>query len=229
MRYAIYFTPPQGHAFTVTASRWLGRDAFSNASIEQAPVAGFSPDEIKDLTADPRRYGFHATLKAPFGLKDGETQDSLMEGFEQFCANTKTFDIPKVIVDQLGPFFAVVPDQVYPALQDFTASVVQYFERFRAPLSDADMARRKPEKLSERQRQLLEQWGYPYVMEEFRFHMTLTGPVDAEQSPAMRDTLEKTFAEFTHGALPVSGLGLFVEESRGAPFAVLKWLPLKAA
>ncbi|THF49007.1 DUF1045 domain-containing protein [Allorhizobium terrae] len=229
MRYAIYFTPPQGHAFTVTASRWLGRDAFSNASIEQAPVAGFSPDEIKDLTADPRRYGFHATLKAPFSLKDGETQDSLMEGFEQFCANTKTFDIPKVIVDQLGPFFAVVPDQVHPALQDFTASVVQYFERFRAPLSDADMARRKPEKLSERQRQLLEQWGYPYVMEEFRFHMTLTGPVDAEQSPAMRDALEKTFAEFTHGALPVSGLGLFVEESRGAPFTVLKWLPLKAA
>ncbi|OLP45236.1 DUF1045 domain-containing protein [Rhizobium oryziradicis] len=229
MRYAIYFTPPQGHALTVAASSWLGRDAFFNESIDQAPIAGFSQEEIKGLTAEPRRYGFHATLKAPFSLKDGETQESLMDGFQEFCTNTVAFDIPKVVVGQLGPFFAVVPDQVYPALQDFTTSVVQFFERFRAPLSDADMARRKPEKLSERQRQLLEQWGYPYVMEEFRFHMTLTGPVDAAQSPAMRDALENTFADFTHGALPVSGLGLFVEESRGAPFTILRWLPLRAA
>lgn len=229
MRYAIYFTPPQGHAFTVAASRWLGRDAFEGATVEQAPVPGFSTDEIVALTADPRRYGFHATLKAPFSLKEGETQEGLVEAFQDFCANTEAFDIPNVIVGQLGPFFAVVPDQVYPSLQDFTASVVQQFERFRAPLSEADIARRKPERLSERQRQLLEQWGYPYVMEEFRFHMTLTGPVDAAQSPAMRDALENVFADFTHRALPVSGLGLFVEESRGAPFTVLSWLPLKAA
>ncbi len=229
MRYAIYFTPPQGHALTVAASRWLGRDAFAGATVEQAAVPGFSNDEIIALTADPRRYGFHATLKAPFSLKAGETEEGLIDAFQDFCAKTEAFDIPNVIVGQLGPFFAVVPDQVYPQLQDFTASVVQHFEPFRAPLSEADIARRKPEKLSERQRQLLAQWGYPYVMEEFRFHMTLTGPVDAAQSPAMRDALESVFADFTHRALPVSGLGLFVEQSRGAPFTVLRWLPLKAA
>lgn len=229
MRYAIYFTPPQGHALTVAASRWLGRDAFAGTAVEQAPVPGFSTDEIVALTAEPRRYGFHATLKAPFSLREGETEDSLIDAFQDFCANTAAFDIPNVIVGQLGPFFAVVPDQVYPALQDFTASVVQHFEPFRAPLSEADIARRKPEKLSERQRQLLEKWGYPYVMEEFRFHMTLTGPVDAAQSPAMRQVLDDVFADFTHRALPVSGLGLFVEQSRGAPFTVLRWLPLKAA
>lgn len=229
MRYAIYFTPPQGHTLTVAASRWLGRDAFEGTAVEQAPVPGFSNDEIVALTAEPCRYGFHATLKAPFSLREGETEDSLIDAFQDFCANTAAFDIPNVIVGQLGPFFAVVPDKVYPALQDFTASVVQHFEPFRAPLSETDIARRKPEKLSERQRQLLEQWGYPYVMEEFRFHMTLTGPVDAAQSPAMRDALESVFADFTHRALPVSGLGLFVEQSRGAPFTVLRWLPLKAA
>lgn len=229
MRYAIYFTPPKGHALTVAASRWLGRDAFDNRVVEQSSVSGFSSDDIFALTAEPRRYGFHATLKAPFSLKEGETEEGLIDAFEDFCANTAAFDIPNVIVGQLEPFFAVVPDQVYPQLQDFTASVVQHFERFRAPLSEADIARRKPEKLSERQRQLLAQWGYPYVMEEFRFHMTLTGPVDAAQSPAMRDALESVFADFTHRALPVSGLGLFVEQSRGAPFTVLRWLPLKAA
>ncbi|HBF30156.1 DUF1045 domain-containing protein [Rhizobium sp.] len=229
MRYALYFTPPQGHEFTVAASRWLGRDAFGDEVLEQHPVPGFSNDDIIALTAEPSRYGFHATLKAPFSLKDGETQESLMAAFQNFCASTAAFDIPNVAVGQLGPFFAVVPDQVYQPLQDFTAAVVQHFEPFRAPLSEADILRRKPERLSERQRQLLEQWGYPYVMEEFRFHMTLTGPVDAAQSPAMRDALETVFADFTHRALPVSGLGLFVEESRGAPFTVLSWLPLRAA
>lgn len=229
MRYAIYFTPPQGDALTVAASRWLGRDAFTDQQIEQAPVAGIAMDDLVALTAEPRRYGFHATLKAPFGLKEGETEESLMQAFQAFCQSNATFDIPKVVVGQLGPFFALVPAQTYPQLQDFTASIVEHFERFRAPLSEADVARRKPERLSERQRQLLDQWGYPYVMEEFRFHMTLTSAVDAEKSPAMRAALEAEFADFTHRALPVSGLGLFVEKSRGAPFTAVSWLPLKAA
>ncbi|MBB4952931.1 putative phosphonate metabolism protein [Agrobacterium vitis] len=229
MRYAIYFTPPQGHALTIAASRWLGRDAFSNQEMEQVPVPGVSSGEIAALTAEPRRYGFHATLKAPFSLKEGEAEESLVEAFEAFCASNTAFDIPNVIVGQLGPFFALVPDQTYPQLQDFTATVVQFFERFRAPLSDADMARRKPERLSERQRHLLEQWGYPYVMEEFRFHMTLTGPVDAAQSQTMQLALDDVFADYTHRALAISGLGLFIEKSRGAPFTAVSWLPLKAA
>lgn len=149
--------------------------------------------------------------------------------FSRFCKATPAFEIPKVVVNQLGPFFAVVPDAVHQPLQDFAASVVEVFEPFRAPLSEADIIRRKPEKLSERKRVLLDTWGYPYVMEEFRFHMTLTGPVDAERSDAMRAVLESRFADFTNRALLIGGLGLFVEPSRNAPFTVHRWLPLAGA
>nr|WP_156612792.1 DUF1045 domain-containing protein [Agrobacterium vitis] len=226
VRYALYFTPPKDDPLTLAAKRWLGRDAFTGADLDRQPVEGFSDDEITALTADPRRYGFHATLKAPFSLKEGESEAALLEMFSRFCKATPAFEIPKVVVNQLGPFFAVVPDSAHQPLQDFAASVVEAFEPFRAPLSEADIIRRKPENLSERKRALLETWGYPYVMEEFRFHMTLTGPVDAERSDAMRAVLENRFADFTNRALPIGGLGLFVEPSRNAPFTVHRWLPL---
>ena len=227
LRYAIYFTPPVDDPLTLAARHWLGRDAFSGALGEQAPVEGFSAEEIAGLTADPRRYGFHATLKAPFSLKEGASEAGLIEVFERFCQTVAAFEIPSAVVDQLGPFFALVPEHRHQPLQDFAASVVEAFEPFRAPLSEADIARRKPEKLSEGQRAMLDNWGYPYVFEEFRFHMTLTGPVGPEQSPAMRAALEARFADFNRRPLPVTGLGLFIEPNRGAPFIVHRWLPLK--
>lgn len=226
MRYAIYFTPPADDPLSLAAKQWLGRDAFSGASSEQAPVDGFSAEELATLTADPRRYGFHATLKAPFSLKEGESEADLIDAFERFCKAVPAFDVPSAVVDQLGPFFALVPEHRHQPLQDFAASVVEAFEPFRAPLSEADIARRKPEKLSEGQRAMLNTWGYPYVFEEFRFHMTLTGPVGPEQSPAMRAALEDRFADFNRRPLSIAGLGLFVEPSRNAPFVVYRWLPL---
>nr|WP_274706801.1 DUF1045 domain-containing protein [Allorhizobium sonneratiae] len=229
VRYAIYFTPPADAPLTRAASHWLGRDAFTGEDSPQPSVTGFTPERLAELTADPRRYGFHATLKAPFHLHDTKSEADLLEAFAAFCGKTAAFNIPSVIVSQIGPFFALVPDQTYTALQDFAASVVRHFEPFRAPLSEADMARRKPEKLNDSQRAHLLQWGYPYVFDDFRFHMTLTGPVTPEDSPAMQAELNGRFADITHQPLAITGLGLFIEDSRGAPFTVHSWLPLSGS
>lgn len=229
MRYALYFSPAADHPLTKTASRWLGRDAFTGEAFSTPEVDGLSPEEVHALTADPRRYAFHATLKAPFELAEGKTEAELVAAFEQFAATTQAFDIPNVIVGQLGRFFALVPDQVYPELQAFAARIVEDFEPFRAPLSDADIARRKPDTLSPEHRANLMRWGYPHVMDEFRFHMTLSGQVPPEQAPAMRAALEPRFAEFTHKPLSIDGIALFVEPARGADFIAHRWLPLKPA
>ncbi len=122
-----------------------------------------------------------------------------------------------------------MPDQVYPQLQDFAASVVRDFEPFRAPLSEADIARRKPERLSDSQRENLMRWGYHHVMDDFRFHMTLTGPAQPDIAPLLQSVLSARFAAFVDRPLTVSGLGLFVEPERGAPFTVKSWLPLSGA
>ena len=229
MRYALYFTPPADHPLTRTAAAWLGRDAFSGEDSAVEAAEAFAPETMTSLTAEPRRYGFHATLKAPFELAAERTEAELIARFEAFCAAQPAFDIPSIVVGQLGPFFALIPAQAHPPLQAFAAAVVEEFEPFRAPLSDADIARRKPERLSETQRAHLLRWGYPYVFEEFRFHMTLTGPVDPAQADAMRHLASARFAAFTDKPLRISGLALFVERERGAPFTVHAWLPLTGA
>jgi putative phosphonate metabolism protein len=215
VRYAIYFSPAKDHPLTEAASRWLGRNAFSGTLHDDH-------DDYADMTEEPRRYGFHATLKAPFELAEKYSEAELLTAFEDFAASQSTFEIPRVVVGALGPFFALVPDRTYQPLQDFAAEV----DRFRAPLSETDIARRRPQMLTESQRQNLSLWGYPHVMDDFRFHMTLTGRIDESEQLAMREVLSSRFSEFTDRPLSISSLALFIEETRGAPFTVHSWHPL---
>lgn len=226
MRYALYFTPPQQDPLTVTAGQWLGRDAFDGSTLKMPEVPEFSIETLMEITADPRRYGFHATLKAPFELMDGTDEAGLLAAAEKFAASVQPFEIPRMVVRQIGPYFALVPDTIYPVLQDFAAGVVEQFEPFRAPLSEADLARRNPEKLSESQRANLMRWGYHHVMEDFRFHMTLTGRVDPALAPSVMPVLQQRFADFIDRPLAVAALAIFIEPARGAPFTVHSLLPL---
>ncbi|TDK35521.1 DUF1045 domain-containing protein [Rhizobium deserti] len=226
MRYALYFSPARDHALTMAAARWLGRDAFTGETFPVPQLADLPADTVASMTADPRRYGFHATIKAPFELRQDRTEAELIAALEDFAGKMPSFDIPNVVVGQLGRFFALIPNQVYPDLQRFAASVVEAFEPFRAPLSEADIARRKPERLTVSERANLDRWGYPHVMDDFRFHMTLTGQVEPDLAPAMRRALDQCFAEFSDRPLSIDGLALFIEPSRGEPFTVHRWLPL---
>jgi putative phosphonate metabolism protein len=226
LRYALYFSPAEHHPLTKAAAVWLGRNAFTNQTFPTPDVADLEPETVHALTADPRRYGFHATLKAPFELAPGRSEDELLAALDAFAAETPAFAIPNVVVGQIGRFFALVPDMIYPELQRFAGRVVEAFEPYRAPLTEADIARRKPERLTLPERANLDRWGYPYVFDEFRFHMTLTGQVEPELAPAMRRELDRRFADFAHAPLPIDGLALFIEPSRGSSFIIHRWLPL---
>lgn len=228
MRYALYFTPPKDDPLTSLASLWLGRDAFSNEIFSDKAI-GVVPANHAEIIAEPSRYGFHATLKAPFELASSVTERDLLDVAADFAARTPAFTIPELVLGQLGQFFALVPGTLHPPLQDFAAQVVKTFEPFRAALSEADIARRKPEGLSEPERANLLRWGYPYVFDEFHFHMTLTGRIAAEQQAGIRDLLGDRFADHIGKPLAISGLAIFVEEARGAPFTVRSWLPLAGA
>ena len=228
VRYALYFTPAQDDPLTVAAARWLGRDPFSGgltALIEEPPL---SAETLREATAEPRRYGFHATLKAPFALRQGVSLAQLTETLAEFAAETPVFSIPPLALGRLGPFFALVPGAPSPPLQDFAADVVRRFEPFRAPLSEADIARRQPERLTPAERENLANWGYPYVFDAFRFHMTLTGALEPALAQAIEPILKARFAAFLGEPLAIDGLALFVEPERGAPFTVHTWLPLAA-
>nr|WP_285200565.1 DUF1045 domain-containing protein [Rhizobium sp. CG4] len=216
VRYAVYFTPPQTHPLNLAAARWLGRDPFTGE-------IHADNEAREELTAEPRRYGFHATLKAPFELSEKKTEAQLIAAVKNFAETRTAFDIPQIVVGQLGPFFALVPHSVHGPLQDFAADIVDFFDEFRAPLSDSDIARRRPQNLTPKQRDNLMLWGYPHVMEEFRFHMTLTGPTEEPDRPDIHSALNGHFSEFINRPLAITGLALFVEEQRGEPFKVHSW------
>ncbi|MCG5473305.1 MAG: DUF1045 domain-containing protein [Sinorhizobium fredii] len=229
MRYAIYFAPPADDRLSLTASRWIGRDAFTNGALAWTETSTLERQQQLALTAAPRRYGFHGTLKAPFELAAGRSEGELIAAFDEFAAEIEPFEIPEITLDQIVPFFALVPNAPSAPLQNLAEQAVRRFEPFRAPLSEADIARRNPDKLTLRQRDYLAAWGYPYVFEEFQFHLTLTGPVPEETRSVMRETLEAAFDPFIGGALSISTVALFIEPQRGAPFTVHSLLPLGSA
>lgn len=219
MRAAVYATPAPGSDLARLAGLWLGRDAFTGAATR-------SSDPIRDpVVAEPARYGFHATLRAPFRPNHDGSLDALSGRLAAFCAARPAPVIRTLTLAQLGTFLALVPGEPEPALHRLEAEVLDAFEPFRAPLLADELARRRPEQLSERQRQHLERWGYPFVLDEYRFHMTLTGslsgPVDA-----IRHDLEQHFAPVLGRPLAIDGLGLFVEPAPGEAFRVHAFYPL---
>ena len=227
MRYAIYFTPPEHDPLTRAAARWLGRGAFGGEPIAPRDAVGMSAAEIAYMTAAARRYGFHATLKAPFRLAEAESEAGLDAALARFCAGLSPFEI-RLVLDQIDGFFALVPEHRDAALDALAREVVTSFERFRAPLSEAEIARRAPDALSPAQLRNLHQWGYPYVLDQFRFHMTLTGRVDVSEAARARRAIEAHFGPLLDEPVEVGGLALFVESESGAPFAVRSYHPFAA-
>ncbi len=161
MRVAIYFTPPADHALTRAAAAWLMRDAFSG--VPSPPVADpiLAPDDIVALTAEPRRYGFHATMKAPFRLADGVALADLGEALRTFCAGASPARIAALHLERLEAFFALTPGEPDPAINALADEAVTTFERFRAPLTEAELARRRRSPLTASQDRHLVRWGYP--------------------------------------------------------------------
>lgn len=218
MRYAVYFTPPADDPLTRTAAAWLGRDAFTDRTAPAGAAAALR--DGTELTTSARRYGFHATMKAPFTLKPGETEASLHDTFDHFAETVRPAIIDRLALKRIEGFFALLEGAPTPALQSLAADAVTVFDRFRAPLTERDMARRNPDALTEVQRAHLVRWGYPYVFDAFRFHMTLTDRVADADRDRVEAALRETFAAHLDRPLVVDALALFVEPEPGAPFTV---------
>jgi putative phosphonate metabolism protein len=225
MRFAIYAAPGTGSADTVgvllreKAEQWLGRSASGNPVTPGIPV-GWTRAAVDAMTADARRYGFHATLKPPFRLAEGRTPQELDAAVARFAAGSAGAVIPRLSLARIGGFFALVPGAEAPGLHALADEVVQGFDDFRAPATDADLARRNPASLTPRQRELLKTWGYPYVLDEFRFHLTLTDRIPDGQHSEVERALSDWFSSLLGANVPVDALALFSEAGPGASFTL---------
>ena len=226
MRYAIYFTPPASDPLLKVAANWLGRSAFSGQPVKAPQIRGLDHRDFAELTEAPRRYGFHATLKAPFHLAEDFEERELLSALMHFASSLEPVVIPKLEISCLDGFFALVPTEPLADLSQLANDVVVALDRFRAPLGERDISRRDPQRLSVSQRRNLEQWGYPYVFEDFRFHMTLTGPVPEADRPKIERILGEFLEPVLEEPVEINNLALFTEAEPGFPFEINSLHPL---
>jgi putative phosphonate metabolism protein len=225
-RFAVYYAPSGASEWWRAGSVWLGRDAQSGERHVSPQPEGLTR-ALTELTEAPRRYGWHGTLVAPFHLAAGVTQDDLLAAARAWALTQHAFMLP-VEAATLGDFVALRPVDQHgeAAIRALASSALQTFHPLRARPSAADLARRLEAPLSERQRALLIDWGYPYVFDEFRFHMTLSGSLaDLQERAALVAWWRQQTSAL--GPLSVDQAALFVEPAPGEPFVLWQRLPFR--
>jgi putative phosphonate metabolism protein len=226
-RYAIYYAPSVEDPLWAFGSEVIGYDAARGLDIPSPPPAGLSIEAWRSATEEPRRYGFHGTIKAPFELADGRTSAGLIKAVREFAAEQTTVVLDNIVVAALGSFIALMPEGDSGALQRLAFAAVEVFEEFRGPLGDADRARRMAGgKLSPRQVELLDRYDYPYVAEQFRFHMTLTGPLSDDLREPVQLALAERYAAIATAPVHIDRLAIFEQPSRDARFRIIEAVPL---
>jgi putative phosphonate metabolism protein len=225
-RYAIYYADAPDSTLERFGASLLGYDAYGG---EELPFPDGVPPDWRELTQDPRKYGFHATLKAPMTLAPGRTEAQLVAACELFADAARPVPLINPVVDSISGFIAVVPAEPSSELERLAADCTRAFDFFRAPLTPEDRARRNPAKLTAQQCDYLDRWGYPYVMEEFRFHMTLTGRLPAERRGAVVAMLQSRFSAIEVATLEIDRIALFRQDDAASRFGIIGHWPLRAS
>ena len=216
-RYAVYYLPDD-EKLARFGARWLGWDVAGGTPVEQFPVDG-----LKDATSTPRKYGFHGTLKPPFRLADDTTYQALERDTAALAGSLLPVALSGLKVSRIGKFLALVPDGESQELRKLAFECVRCLDRHRRPASEQELERRRAGGLTERQDALLLEWGYPYVDTEFRFHLTLTGKLEATAMDVIEtaawDNLPALPRPFVISSIALAGEredGLFQEIQRYA-------------
>ena len=212
-RYAVYFTPPPGPLAAFGAA-WLGWDSAQGRRVMLPPVAGL-PVPLSEITATPRKYGLHATLMAPFNLSDGYRHKDLQAALAGLGQRLSPVMLDALALRRIGGFLALAPQGETAALNLLAARVVRDLQPLRAPVTEQDLARRRSPGLTPRQDALLQEWGYPYVMEEFRFHITLTGKRPKGELPGITAALEGLLLPLLPRPYEIDALSLMGEDAAG--------------
>jgi hypothetical protein len=183
---------------------------------------------LAELTDAPRRYGWHGTLVPPFRLAAGVSAAGLLLAAKDWASSQTGFTLA-VEAATLGDFVALRPVSADGDTQmgALAAAALRALAPLRASPAPAELARRLQAPLTERQRELLVEWGYPYVFDEFRFHMTLSNSLSsARDRAAIVAWWRGQIGQL--GALPFDGVALFVEPAPGAPFVLWQRVPFRA-
>jgi hypothetical protein len=203
-RYGVFYTP--AGAFAKAGAQWLGWDLATAQPVDEPDLS---------IVKRPQKYGFHGTIKPPFFLVNGKTLADLEAAFATLCSDLKSVSLADLSPACLGSFVALVPTGEMDALATLAGRVVSELDPFRAPASDAELLRRRKSKLTPAQDAHLMKWGYPYVFDQFKFHMTLSGNLTRERQNAVQDQAKSVFASVIPSPFVIDALSLVGERLDG--------------
>lgn len=219
-RYAIYFVPAAETPLYQAGAALMGYDVYNARRVPFPAGLALTGGDWSALTSEPRVYGFHATLKAPFRLAPGRHADDLAAQVSAFATGRTAVGVTAA-VRAIGSFAALVPDAPSPALDRLAADCVRAFDDFRAPLDERERQKRLAAPLTARRQDNLGRWGYPYVFEDFRFHMTLAGPVAPALQAAVLACLRDRLRAVEGRPLAVDRIALLRQPDRDTPFRLV--------
>jgi 2'-5' RNA ligase len=182
IRYAVYFAPGKASGWQSFGAQWLGRSEFDLQPLPLCALDGITSNQLEELTRVPRRYGFHATLKAPFRLAPGVAASELTDRMAKLARLLRPLPLGAMTVVTLGNFVALVPCAAVDGLHGLAEACVTELDDLRAPLAAHELSRRVKEPLDARATELLKLCGDPHVLERYQMHFTLTGPVTAQEA-----------------------------------------------
>ena len=227
-RYAIYYAPPEGSELERICSAVLGRCARTGTALKQPAIQGIEPARLSELTASPRHYGLHATLKPPFFLAGPHDETELLQSVSAIASKLRAFDLPGLELARIGSFLALTLTGPCPELEDLARICVTVLDPFRRPPQPEERERRRAKGLTPNQERLLGLWGYPYVLEEMRFHLTLTGSIqDTEERERIHAALTPLLAPVLRTPVPVRDICVFRQACSQEPFTILRRFPLQ--
>ena len=228
-RVAVYAAPAPGSDWWERGSDWLGRCSMRRCGLPMPVIDGVDPSVQTRLTADPRRYGWHATLKAPFRLAQGAHLWALRDGLAAICQTRRPIDLPDLQVTRLDSFLALRPASPPVALGVLADDCVQRLQPLAAPLDEAELARRRRVPLTAEEDALMLAWGYPWVLHRFRFHFSLTGSLQGVPDDTVKRLQGAAVGHFSGlPPLRLDRLSIFIEPTPGADFVLLEQLELGA-
>lgn len=209
VRYAIYYTPRPGTALAAFGRSWFGR-ANDGATLQAFSERGLTGAGFAKLPMASGRYGgLHAAFKAPFALREDIRPDGLKARLVSFADRRKPLQTGPLTLARAGRFLVLRPVKPTPALDWLAAQCVSAFDDFAAPIGESERRERQGQSLSDYQRLLLESFGDPHVLSEYRFSITLAGPLDSAHLERVSQALWPVLDEICAAGVTIDALSLF--------------------
>lgn len=223
-RYAVYFIPPANAGWSKFATAWLGWDIETGAQVDHPEIDGVN---VAAATRTPRKYGLHATMKPPFRLSGKQSFSTLHDSCARLAASFRTVRLDGLEIARLGRFLALRPMGDTQDLNALAAACVRDLDGFRAQATQAELALRRQSGLSMDQDANLTNWGYPYVLDSFRFHITLSGKLDKPTLATVQPALNARLAPLLPSPFEIQDLAL-AGEAKDGRFHLIHRYPLSA-